>query len=215
MWLFLKVKWFLFIEALEVRRRFPAFARYEKAFRRAYRFQNPFRICKQFLRRRGEKLIDAYGETPLPVFAQIARYLSSSDTVIELGCGRGKGVFFLSQLLGCSVIGIDWIPHFIQTAESIHRSLSPSLPVGFRCEEMQRVDLSKATAVYLYGTCLTDDEIHSLIPRFERLQPGARIITVSFPLSDYSSKFLTISQLTASFPWGEAEVYVCTPKVDS
>ncbi len=209
-WIYLKVKWFDLKEAHQIRRSFPGFSSYERAFKKAYRFRNPFRICKKFLRQRGDELIDAYGETSLPVFAQIAREcsLSCMDTVIELGCGRGRGVFFLSHLLGCKAIGIDWIPFFIQTAESISNSSSPKLPVSFRCEAMHSTDFSDASAIYLYGTCLADEQIRSLINRFELFPSHVKIITVSYPLSDYSRCFSTVKQFTASFPWGDAEVYL-------
>ena len=111
-WLFFKVKLFFLRESRKVRRRFPAFLPYEKAFQKAYRFNNPFTICKKFLKNRGEKLTHAYGETPLSVFAEIAQefHLSKEDVVIEMGCGRGLGAVFLSNLVGCQVIGVDWVP---------------------------------------------------------------------------------------------------------
>ncbi len=193
---------------MQIRRCFPAFIPYEKAFRRAYRFHNPFRICKAFLRQKGAIEIDAYGETPLPVFAQIAREcaLSPHDTLFELGCGRGRGAFFLSHLLGCKVIGIDWVPFFIQTAKRIADSIMPTLSVSFRCEKMDSVDFSNASVIYLYGTCLPDQEILHLIAGFR--SASAKIITVSYPLSDYSSEFCTLKQFTALFPWGETEIYL-------
>jgi SAM-dependent methyltransferase len=208
LWLFFKVKWFSIREAMQIRRCFPGFIPYEKAFKRAYRFHNPFRICKEFLRQRGELEVDAYGETPLPVFAQIAHEcaLSSNDTILELGCGRGRGVFFLSYLLGCRAIGIDWIPFFIQTAKRIAGSIVPAMPVSFACETIDSVDFSNVSAIYLYGTCLADQEILRLIPMFRAT--AAKIITVSYPLSDYSSEFCTIKHFPALFPWGEAEIYL-------
>lgn len=207
--LFFKVKWFLIREANEVRRHFPGFIPYEKAFKRTYRFCNPFRICRQFLQQRGLKLIDAYGETPLPVFAQIAKEcsLSQGDTVIEMGCGRGRGVFFLSYLLSCRVIGIDWVPFFIEKANLILNSCSPRLFASFQCKEMSSVDFSVASVIYLYGTCLSDEEICLLVGRFELLPSSVKIITVSYPLSSYSPKFRIIKQFTAYFPWGKADVY--------
>jgi hypothetical protein len=210
LWLFLRVRWFHFKEIKEIRCRFPGFIRYEKAFARAYRFRNPFRICKKFLRERGEKWVDAYGETPLPVFAQIAHEcaLSREDTLIELGCGRGRGVFFLSHLIGCRVIGVDWIPDFIQHAESISESFFPRLPISFHCQEMRFSNFSDVSAIYLYGTCLSDEEISSLVSRFESMPPSTKIITVSYPLRDYSARFFTLKQFTASFPWGDAEIYL-------
>ena len=202
--LFFQVKWFLFQEGKEVRRSFPAWASYERAFRKAYRFRNPYRICKTFLQQKGEKEGDVYGETPLPVYAQIAREcaLCAKDTVIDLGCGRGRGVFFLNFLTGCRAIGIDWVPFFIQTAERIAQE-----GVSFRCEELLTADLSEATVIYLYGTCLSEGEILSLASRFQNLPERIKIITVSYPLSDYSPDFQTLTQFTAQFPWGRAEVY--------
>jgi SAM-dependent methyltransferase len=214
--LFLRVKWFFYRQAREVRRCFPGFIPYEKAFCHVYWFRNPFRICKRFLQQRGEQLVDAYGETPLLVFAQIARAceLRSDDVVIDMGCGRGKGVFFLSHLLGCKVIGIEWIPLFVEIAQSIVNAVAPKLPVFFRCQEMCSVDFSGATVIYLYGTCLSDEEIISLVGRFELLASDVKIITVSFALSDYSSCFQSVKKFTACFPWGEGEVYLnCKSRV--
>lgn len=197
-------------EARKVRFQFSWFLPYEKAFKKAYRFRNPFTICKKFLRKRGEKLIHAYGETPLSVFSLIAEecLLSKEDVVIEMGCGRGIGAVFLSNLVGCHVVGIDWVPFFIETAKSLLQACFPSVSVTFLCEEMQTADFSKATVIYLYGTCLLDEEIASLTGKFESLPPSVKIITVSYPLSDYSSSFCTIKQFSASFPWGQAEIYL-------
>jgi len=142
----------------------------------------------------------------------------------------------LSYLVGCRVIGIDWVPFFIETAKSILQTSFPSLPVTFHCQEMQCSDFSNATVIYLYGTCLPDEEIALLTRRFESLPTSVRIITVSYPLSDYtkngsridsglrelsrspdpilepfsvySSSFCTIKQFSASFPWGEGEIYL-------
>jgi hypothetical protein len=207
---FFKVKWFLYKERREIRRHFPAFLPFERALDRVYRFHNPFHICKEYLKQRGEQDLNAYGETPLPVLARIAQecHLNSKDVFFDLGCGRGRGSMFLSHLTGCQVIGIDWVPFFIQNAQNITASIFPRLLADFRCVEMQSVDLSGATIIFLYGTCLSDEVIADLISRFERLSSQTRIITVSYPLSDYSSRFYILKQFTSIFPWGEGEIYV-------
>lgn len=208
--LFFKVKWFLFQESRAVRRRFPAFSVYEQAFNKAYRLVNPFQICKNYLRQKGDAQVDAYGETPLPAFAEIAQQceLKSTDVLIELGCGRGRGAFFLSHHIGCRVIGIDWVPFFIRTAQAISESTHHRLQVNFQCRDMQKADLSEATAIYLYGTCLTNEAILDLIGRFEKLPRLAKIITVSYPLAEYSSRFRTLKQFCVTYPWGEGDVFL-------
>jgi SAM-dependent methyltransferase len=212
LFVFFKVKWFLFKEQREIRRRFPTFLPFERALNRTYRFHNPFRICKEHLGQKGEKCFDVYGETPLPILAKIAQEcaLNSDDVLLELGCGRGRGAMFLSHLVGCCVIGIDWIPFFIHTAQNIISSIDPLLRTTFQCEEMQTANLTGATAIFLYGTCLSDAVISALIARFERLPPQTKIITVSYPLSDYSPRFKTLKQFSALFPWGEGEIYTQT-----
>lgn len=206
--LFFKVQFFLKKEKKWVSRVFPSFLPIEKAFRRAYRFHNPYRICKHYLQKQRESFVDGYGETPLFVCEQIASLcaLKSTDYLIDLGSGRGRGAFFLSQLTGCRVKGYDWVPFFIDTARAIATQFL--LPVTFECCNILEADLTGATVIYLYGTCLPDPVIQALICRFETLPSSTQIITVSYPLSDYSPRFQTHKQSTVIFPWGEAEVFV-------
>lgn len=208
--LYFRVKWFLFQERRHIRRLFPRFWVYEEAFKRAYRFRNPFRICKAHLKQRGETDTDAYGESPLPALARIAEEcgLTLDDIVVELGCGRGRGLLFLSCYIGCKGIGVDWVPFFIEQAKAISQATEPSLPVEFRCERMEETDLSEATVVYLYGTCLSDQMILELVRAFEKLLPTVKIITVSYALSDYSSQFQTLKQFSVIFPWGQGEIFL-------
>ncbi len=203
-WLFLKVKWFLYREEKQVRRRFPSFIPFDRALKRAYRFQNPYHLC----RRRQT----VYGETPIPLFARIAEAcrIHSEDLVFEIGCGRGRGALFLSQLCNCQVRGIDWVPFFIRTANAVVAYADPPLHVTFLCEDMHSVDYSKATVIYLYGTCLADEEIVSLASLFEKLPSRTKIVTVSYPLSEYSPRFHVLDQFTGQFPWGEGEIYINT-----
>ena len=187
----------------------PNFARCDRALIKAYRSINPYRVAKEFLQKRGAKETDLYGETYLTALDQIAKrcYLSEQDRVIELGCGRGRNAFFLAHRYGCHVKGIDWVPYFIDRAQkNAQQCLCAN--VSFSCENMYRADLSAATVVYLYGTCLADEEIIQLSHSFKKLPEGAKIITVSYPLSDYVSGFVLIDKLTVNFPWGKTEIFI-------
>ena len=177
-----------------------------KAFKNAYRFCNPYRVCKQFFKSRGEQEVHVYGETPFRVFAKIAVEcgLNQNDVLFELGCGRGLGTFFLSHLTGCRSVGIDWVPKFIHIAQKIAVSI-PDLQVSFYCSRMEDFDFSNASVIYLYGTCLPDGVIETLTAKFPS---NARVITVSYQLSDYNSRFRTVKQFSACFPWGETDIYI-------
>lgn len=176
-----------------------------------YLFANPHRISRRFMQQRGESNIYTYGETPLTTLDKIARkaHLLSHDTVYEVGCGSGRTIFWLNHFVKCRAIGIDYQRTFIQRASRVAKWRR--LPnAHFHLQDMLERDYSDASAIYLYGTCLSDDTLEKLLKRFERLKPGTKVITVSYPLDGY--KLLT--SFTGRFPWGKAEIFV-NCKVDA
>lgn len=180
-------------------------------FSKIFSFQNPYRISRKYLQEKGEKEIHVYGETPLTTLRLIAEEcgIKSSDFVIEMGCGRGRSCFFLSEYLGCKVHGIERIGKFVDTARKVAKE-SHCQNISFANEDMAESDLGSASVIYLYGSSLSDEEISVLIKKFEKVSPSTKIITVSYPLSDYSKKFNTSKKFSASFPWGDAVVYLNT-----
>ncbi|MFS8563151.1 MAG: hypothetical protein LVR00_01975 [Rhabdochlamydiaceae bacterium] len=179
-------------EEMRVRKRFYSFKKLDEAILAG---PNPYKVPKAF----------PYGETPLTTLQQIANRwsISSADYFVELGCGRGRGVFFMSYYTGCKAKGVDWVSVFISNAQMAQRMCS-NLPVTFVCADITQVDLSSATVIYLYGTCLDDPTIARLSETFKQLPPQVKIITVSYPFPG-----LTIQdQMEASFPWGKTDVYM-------
>lgn len=176
-----------------------------------YLFHNPFSISKRFLMQKGEKEIYAYGETPLTTLEMIAEEcnISPSDCVFELGCGRGRSCFWLNCFTKCRVVGIDYVPDFIDRAKRIQSRLGIK-DVQFRLADFQQADFSGATVFYLYGTCLDDETIKNLIGKFSKMPKGAKIITISYPLTDYTDKpyFEVLKRFSGTFTWGEADVFL-------
>lgn len=177
----------------------------------SYLFNNPFAISKRFLIHRGEEDVYTYGETPLSTLDYITQEcrLSPKDTVFELGCGRGRTCFWLSQFIGCSVVGVDYVPEFIQRAKEVQSKFNVQ-KIEFRLEDLLQSDLTGATVIYLYGTCFNDSFIKSLIERLIHLPRGTKIITVSYALDEYTDKplFEVLKRFPASFTWGIADVYL-------
>lgn len=176
-----------------------------------YLFKNPFRISKFFLLEKKQKDIYTYGETPLTTLEHIAKkcQISKEDTVFELGTGRGRACFWLQQFIQCKVIGIEYVPEFIANAEAIKKRYHLER-VEFRQEDMLKADVTGATVIYLYGSCLEDKQIEQLIENLSCLPQGTKIISVSYPLTDYTLKplFEIMNCFEAKFPWGTAEVYL-------
>lgn len=206
------VSFFQIIEALKTKIRFYSysnFRRCDRLLRKKYCGLNPYRICKNFLYSKNQKEGDAYGETPLTTLAKIADEggLTQEDYFIDLGCGRGRGVFFLSCYTGCKAKGIEWVPFFVDCAEKIATECSLNR-ITFSCEDISKADLKEASFIYLYGTCLEEEDINQLIHTFHKLKKGTKILTISYPLTDSSSFFILKKQFSVSFPWGKTEAYL-------
>lgn len=174
----------------------------------AYFLRSPHRISKNFLKNLGAENIYGFGETPLTTFHLIAKEcrILSHDVVYELGCGSARTCFWLKIFVNCKVIGVDYLPTFIHKAKWINKC--SSLNIDFIQEDMLQIDVRKATVIYLYGTCLEDAIIEKLILNFNNLCGGTKIITVSYPLTDYSSSFVVTKNFTARFPWGRADIFL-------
>ncbi len=154
---------------------------------------NPYRIKEAF----------PYGETPLGSLKKIAdRFgLKSSDKVVDLGCGRGRGAFFLAQHYGCEVVGIDIIESFVLRAKSLENQ---KLKASFICGDMRKFDFSQATFVFFYGTTFSDEFVEELKLSMKALPKGSKVVTVSYPLEGLE----LIDQFIVSFSWGFGEVYL-------
>lgn len=185
---YLSSQWYELKEQAKVRKLFYSDTKFAEVDRAVQFLPNPYRIPKAF----------PYGETPLRTYLEIAHRfgLAASDRVVELGCGRGRGVFFLSHHFRCYARGVDWADEFVSGAKRIAAKMQvPN--VDFVCEDMCAADMSDATFIYLYGTCLEDDTLEKL-----KFPKGAKVVTVSFPL------FEVIDQFEVSFPWGKTDVYL-------
>jgi SAM-dependent methyltransferase len=160
--------------------------------------KSPYRISKEFLQGRGESQIYTYGETPLTTLDRIATKcrILSKDTVIELGCGRGKTLLWLASFVKCKVIGIELIETFVTKVQKI----APHLE--FRHEDLLETDLTRGSVLYFYGSFAL---LQKLKPRLRELAPGTKVITVSYPLKEEG--FTLQKTFNARFPWGKAKIH--------
>jgi len=203
--LYCKTLLFEWKEQAFVRKNFYENARFkalDTALRKAYRWKNPYQISKKYLKTQKKKDIYTYGETPLSVMAKIVQecQLTSEDRVIEMGAGRGRGALFLAEYVGCQVEAFEIIPDFVENfKESV-----PSPKIKMKLEDMFSAPFSRATAIYLYGTMLEEEQIQALARNFPK---SCKIITVSYPLSDYNDEYETKKSFSGIFPWGETQIY--------
>lgn len=205
-WVAPKVLWFSFQEERKVARLFyhnDMFQTVDLFLHKLYRFKNPYRICKQY------SSMHSYGETPLTVFHEMFQKgkLSSKDCFIDLGSGRGRGVFFASALWNCHSIGIERVPFFCEEAQKA-AALLPKKTPQFFCQEIRSFDLTSGTFFYFYSLCIGEEELKLSILHLEKMQAGAKLVTVSFPITDYSTFFTLLSSWEATYPWGKTEMFL-------
>ncbi len=170
-----------------------------------YLWHNPYRVSKKFLQKKGWDDIHQYGETPLETVIKVckAANVTKEDHLFELGCGRGLTAFFIRNFFDCKVTAIEQIPLFIKKARQINKLLA--LGIEFRCEDFCESDLSEASLIYLYGTCLPDETIGKIC---KKIRPNQRVISISYPLSDYDSEFRILKTIEVEYPWGQTEAYI-------
>lgn len=210
-WIAPQVFWFSYKEEKKVKKRFysnSSFKAVDLALKKRYRFKSPYSISKTYHKEKGSSSFHVYGETPLTVFHEMFEKgsLQPSDYFIDLGCGRGRGVFFASSFWRCESKGVELIPDFVETSKGLFSK------AHLVSEDISQTDLTFGTFFYLYALCMEEKELESVISRLETIKKNAKVISVSFPLTDYSSSFKVLSSWEATYPWGKTEVFLCSKK---
>jgi SAM-dependent methyltransferase len=208
------VKVHYFNEWLKIVRKYYPNRRFCKAdllLRGFYLIYPPFKISKNFLCARGDEDLYTFGETPLTTLDRIAKEasLTKDDIIYDLGCATGRTSIWLRHFIGCQVIAIEYIPAFIKHAEWVKKRCKID-KLTFLNEDMLEIDYEKASAVYLYGSCFEEEFLKQLINKLRALKPGAKVISVSYPLEEFSEELLfeVTKTFSAKFTWGEADVYI-------
>jgi len=206
--------WFSFFEFIKVAARYYGNANFRKwdlSLLKKYIFRSPFRISKRYLVDKGSKNPFLYGETPLTAMEMIAKrfHISQSDVVYELGCGRGRTCFWLAAFVKCQVVGVELIPIFVTKALEVKNKFNV-IHANFICKDVLDLDYSMATCVYFFGTSSDEEFIENLISKLSALQKGAKVITVSYPLTDYMDtiQYRVVDKFTVPFGFGDVDVYL-------
>ena len=168
----------------------------------AYLFLNPYRHLRKHLQRKGEKNPYQYGETPLRAIEELinaAGGLKKYQYFADLGAGRGRLSYFVQKKYQCKVFAFEQMKKFVKKG----KKLFPN--VEFILGDFLTKDLSYMDLIYLYGTMMTEKEILEFV---NKIKGRTKIITISYPLSDYDSRFKVLNKVNVQFPWGKTVGYV-------
>ena len=214
LWVDLKVSWYNFTEYLKVVFRYYRNVKFllaDLTLLSAYLFKNPYKISKAFLQKKGEKNIHAYGETPITTLDSICKKvgITDQDVVYELGCGRGRTCFWISQVIGAKTVGMEIIPDFVSSAQGVVDKYALK-NLEFVLQDFKKANFKDASVIYLYGTLLEETAIRDLMNQLAETKPGTSVITISYPLTDYDNhgNFELMKRFPVKFPWGETDAFM-------
>lgn len=101
------------------------------------------------------------------------------DLLYDLGCGDGRIVVTAARRYGCRAEGFDIDPRRVEESlENVQKNKVGHL-VKIEQKDIFTLDLSKADVITLF---LLSRLNVKLIPQLEKLRPGSRIVSHSFPM---------------------------------
>lgn len=176
-------------------------------FLKHYWSQNPYRICKRYFK--DDQLTMPYGDTwPSSIYklCQVLK-LSKDDVLYEVGAGTCRASFWFEAICGCQVVAIEKVPTFIQKAQKIKEKLNSNITLLLK--DFLTIDYSKATVIYFYSSSFPTPILQQLIDLWGSLRPKTKVITTSFPLTDFLSEvYDVVGQYQVAYPWGTCRLYI-------
>ncbi len=205
--------WVKYLYAKEERRIYKAWGRKtefvsaDRLLKKRYRSSNPYRVCRKFFEAQGVEDPHVYGDTPMTTLYRLAGLsgLNAKDCAVDLGCGTGRGVFFLQALFNCRAIGIDLVPIFIETASAIAREISND-HVTFLNGDIAHFSIKEGSWIYFDATLSSESFLKSVVDNLSECLPGTKILSVNADLRQYGD-FDLVDIFQARYFWGEADVY--------
>ena len=116
-----------------------------------------------------------YVGTPYDVATKMADLAQpkKTDRVCDPGCGDGRVLIVAAQRYGCRGTGFELDPRLAKQAMQIAKRRGVGELVRVEVKDIFTVDYDDYDVVLVY---LLPDMVHRLLPEFEKLKPGSRIV---------------------------------------
>jgi predicted RNA methylase len=148
-----------------------------------------------------------YVGTPHDVVARMLETVkvTKDDLVYDLGCGDGRILVAAATRFGCRGVGYDIDPVRVrESLENVKRHGVEKL-IKIERQDIFKLDLSAANVITLY---LLPEMNLRLIPQFEKLKPGSRIVAHDYGIGGMiPDKSLT---MTSKVDGVEHHIYLYT-----
>ena len=94
-----------------------------------------------------------YEPTPYDVLNRLANsgFFSSSDVVLDYGCGKGRVGFYLNYVIGCYTIGIEYDKRICEYAWQNQKSYIGKKSVEILCMNAEDYEIENADSFYFFN----------------------------------------------------------------
>ena len=126
-----------------------------------------------------------YVPTPIEVVEAILQLanVGPGDVVYDLGCGDGRIVFMAAQKFGAAAVGVEIDSELVREDRERAEKSGVAKKVRFLEADLFQTDLRPASVVTMYLLPKTVDRLKPKL--LAELNPGARVVSFAFPISDW------------------------------
>lgn len=171
-----------------------------------YGLRSPFAISRRATRKnRLPEDLAVYGETPWTTLERIceAAQLRSEQRFVDLGCGTGRTLLFVSIWYGCNSLGYELVERFVEKFAWLQHKLNLKEQAQIKAENWLDAEL-EGDVFLLVGSCYSDRHLQEATHKLQHLPPGKIVVSVSYPIAGLTLQ----EEFEAAFSWGKGTVYV-------
>jgi sarcosine/dimethylglycine N-methyltransferase len=122
-------------------------------------------------------------------------HLAPGMTVLDIGSGLGGPARQIARSSGCTVVGVDITPAYVDTAQALTRTAGLENQVSFVCGDITALDRNDFDAAYTMHVQMNVADKKTFFTEIaRRLRPGTRFATFEVCLTGDS-------QPTPPLPW--------------
>lgn len=140
-----------------------------------------------------------YEPTPYSVLERIVEndYINAEDIVVDYGCGKGRVGFFLNNMIGCQVLGIDYDERMYALAQENLSRYGSDKGVEFACISAEKYEVTDADCFYFFNP-FSDTILRSVISKIRKSyyeNPRDMKLFFYYPSDEYVSYLMTVQEL--------------------
>ena len=164
--------------------------------------KRPFASCKED--RSNPSL--TYGETSYSVFDAIAQHIKYNDRFVDLGCGRGLGLFYLATMVKARYLGLEIKDEFVRVGRII-KTVAGFQNIEFMQKDLHTYKLPACDVIFIAGTCFDEKLLGRICLEINRIKPR-KVLSISTSLIEYGLLDYKIQDVPIDMPWGQTSLFV-------